>query len=112
MNKIFIIFYLFIFLFSKTVLSEQIFYTTGSLKLACIESAGTEVANYADGICFGYTRANIEFLFLEELVCQELLNRDDDFDDYVDLIIDNLKFADDNELPIVYIQDILLKYFC
>ena len=36
----------------------------------------------------------------------------DDFDDYVELIIDNLKFADDNELPIVYIQEILFKYFC
>ena len=65
MRIYFVLFFSLSFFISNHVLSERIYYSTGSLKLACIESKDSDIEDYAEGICFGYIRANIETLFTE-----------------------------------------------
>lgn len=112
MKFYFVLFLLLFFLMSNQVLSERIYYSTGSLKLACIESEDSDVSDYAEGICFGYIRANLETLFNQKLLCDSLLNRNDSLDDLTDLIISNLKFAKEKDVPIIFIHEILTSQFC
>ena len=113
MNKILIITFIFnIFFYVTSAQSEVIYYSTDSLKIACFEKTNTEIEDYAEGICFGYIRAKIETLFFEDRLCQNLLNREDDLDKYVDIVMSNLSFANDRDYPMDFIQDILSKQFC
>ena len=113
MKKILIITFIFnIFFYVTSVQSEVIYYSTDSLKIACFEKKNTEIEDYAEGLCFGYIRAIIETLFLEDRLCQNLLNREDGLDKYIDIVMSNLSFANDRDYPMDFIQDILSKQFC
>jgi len=100
---------LFVLLFSSSVVqSDQIVYSTDSLKYLCIESD----EDYAEGICVGYIRAHIEILIIEKEFCQNFLNRKDDIDDLVEIIISNLKLYDNSTYPSMFIGETLSKQFC
>ena len=98
--------------FVTSAQSERIHYSTDSLKVACFEKQDTDISDYADGVCFGYIRAKIETLFIEKRFCQNLFNRENSIDDYVDIIKANLRLLSTKEVPLIFIHDTLSKQFC